>query len=149
MTKEEMVTYLANIAQISAADGEITTEEAKTIQSIRREIGATEDDLKNALRAVARGDYKVTPPGRFSDKIRNLEDIILASISDKELSETEKPEILTFAKSITVTQKQLNEMFVEAKTRLKSQQVGTKCSSCGKEALPQAKFCRHCGTNLK
>jgi len=48
-----MVTYLASVAQISAADGEITTEEAKTIESIRREIGATADDLKNALHAVA------------------------------------------------------------------------------------------------
>ena len=49
MNKEDMVPYLANVALISVADGEFNPDEAKAIDSIRQEIGASEQELHEAL----------------------------------------------------------------------------------------------------
>ena len=61
MTKEQMAMYLANVAMIAAVDGELNPAEAKAIESIRQEIGATKTELQKALTTVAQGDYKIFP----------------------------------------------------------------------------------------
>ena len=96
MTKEEMVLYLANIVLVSSVDGVFNPEEAKAIETIRREIGASENGLKKALSIVGQGEHQITPVGRISDKVRNLEDMVFVSLSDGEFSKSEKPEVLSF-----------------------------------------------------
>ncbi len=148
MTNEEKVIYLANVAFISALDGEVNPLEAKTIEGIRNEIGATEPDLHKALNAVAQGDHKITPIGRFSDKVRNLEDMIWVSLIDGQFHKSEKPEVLSFAKSIKITQDQLTEILTETKLRVKSQDSSLKCTSCNNEIPPDSKFCPKCGAKV-
>ena len=80
MTREEMVLYLANVISIAGVDKEISSNEGEAIESVRQEIGASEMDFKKALNAVAGGDHRITPVGRFSDKIRNLEDMFFTAI---------------------------------------------------------------------
>ena len=148
MTNEEKVIYLANIALISAVDGEVTPTEAKAIESIRQDIVATEPDFHKALNAVSQGHHKIKPVGRFSDRVRNLEDMIWVSLSDGEFHKAEKPEVLSFAKSIKITQDQLTEILTEAKRLVKSQGFSNKCPSCENEVPPNSKFCPICGTKL-
>ena len=94
MTKKDNVTNLANVAAISAVDGKVTPEEGGAIQSIQKEIGAEETDLQRALTTVAKGNYNITPTGRFSERIQNLEDMVFVAISDGKFSKEEKPEKL-------------------------------------------------------
>lgn len=146
MDDEEMVVYLANIAFIAAADGSLDPREAKAIEAIRQEIGASRSDLEKALTSVVQGKHRVSPAGRFSDKVRNLEDMILVSVSDGKMAKTEKPTLLTFAKAIKVSQDQLSEMLSESKLRIASHSASKACSSCHVEIPPESKFCPHCGT---
>jgi len=69
MTNEEKVIYLANVALISAVDGQVNPIEAEAIESVKHDIGATEPDLHKALNAVSQGNHKITPVGRFSDRV--------------------------------------------------------------------------------
>ena len=149
MTKEHMVLYLANVGLIAAVDGKLSPLEAKAIETIRQEIGATESDLHKAVTSVAQGDHQITPVGRFSDRVRNLEDMIFVSISDGELSKSEKPEVLSFAKSIKTTQHQLTEIISESKLRIRLHKALIKCASCGKEIPSQSKFCPQCGAKVQ
>ena len=145
MNKEDMVPYLANVALISASDGKLDPREAKAIESIRKEIGAGEQEFNEALNIVARGGHKIRSVGRFSDKVRNLEDMIFVSLSDGNLDKKQKPEILSFAKAIKISQTQLTGLLSEAKLRVKTQSGPIKCPSCSKEIPPASKFCPFCG----
>ena len=145
MIKEDKVLYLANAALISAVDKEISPLEAKAIESVREEIGASIEDLRKALSSVAHGDHQITPVGRFSDRVRNLEDMIFVSLSDGELSKPEKPEVISFAKSIMITQDLLTEILSETKTRIESQKAFVICASCNNEIPKGSKFCPQCG----
>jgi len=144
-----MVFYLANILLISGIDGVLTPLEAKAVEGICQEIGASEIDFQNALNTITQGDYKLRPVGRFSDKIRNLEDMFFVSLSDGELSKSEKPELLSFAKEVKISQNQLTEILTESKLRIKIQRATIKCSSCSKEIPPESKFCPQCGANIQ
>ena len=148
MNKEDMVPYLANVALISASDGELDPREAQAIDSIRHEIGAGEKEFHEALNVVAQGGHKIRPVGRFSDKVRNLEDMIFVSLSDGNLDKKQKPEILSFAKAIKISQTQLTELLSWAKDRVKPQGGSLKCPSCGKEVPSESKFCPFCGGKI-
>lgn len=149
MTNEDIVQYVTNVVLISAVDGVLSPTEAKAIESICEEIGASENDLDKAVRAVREGDHQIKPVGRFSDRVRNLEDMIFISISDGEISKSEKPEILSFAKAIKLTQEQLKEILSEARLRVKLATVSLKCPSCGNENPPGSKFCSRCGSRVQ
>jgi len=148
MTNEEKIKYIANVALISAVDGKVSPLEAKAIENIRQEIGATESDLHKALTTVAQGSYQLSPVGRFSDKVRNLEDMVFVSLADGDFAKSEKSEVLSFAKSIKVTQDQLTEILSAAKQRVKLQTTTMQCDACSQEIPSNSKFCPKCGVKL-
>jgi Zn finger protein HypA/HybF involved in hydrogenase expression len=148
MTEDQMVIYLANIACVAAIDGDFNPPEAKTIVSICHEIGATEAVLQKALTIISRGDYRLFPVGRFSHKIRNLEDMIFVSLKDGALSESEKSEVLSFAESIKIDQDKFDEMVSESKVRVLLQKTAATCVACDKKVPPDSKFCPHCGVKM-
>ena len=145
MTNEEKLLYLSNIVFIAGTDNIISEAEANTIEMLRQQIGASQSDLKKALHAVNKGEHKLTPFGRFSDNVRNLEDMILVAISDGKISKSEKPEILSFAKTIKISQNQIAEILSETKRRMKSEKATLTCPSCAEEIPPESIFCSHCG----
>jgi Zn finger protein HypA/HybF involved in hydrogenase expression len=145
MTKEEKLLHLSNVVFIAGTDHIISEAEAKAIQIVRQQIGASEGDLKKALHSVTNGNHQLTPFGRFSAKVRNLEDMILVAISDGDISKSEKPEILSFARAIKISQDQISEILFEAKLRIKSQKSTLTCSSCEKEIPADSIFCSECG----
>ncbi len=149
MTNEEIVQYIANIASIAAADGKLGPLEAKAFEIIRQEIGATEYDIHQALTAIAQDNYQLSPVGRFSDRVRNIEDMIFISFVDGDFAKSEKSEVLSFAKSIKVTQDQLTQILSESKRRVKLQNDSIKCDSCEKEIPSNSKFCPKCGTKVQ
>lgn len=149
MIKDQRIIYLANVVFIAAADGKIRPSEAKAIESIRKDIGASESDLRQALARVAQGDHTLFPVGRFSDKIRNLEDMIYVSLKDDEFVEQEQSEILWFAESIQITRDQLKSLRSESKVRVLLQKTSLACTACEKEIPTDSKFCPHCGVSVR
>lgn len=149
MIKDQRVVYLANVVFIAAADGKIKPSEAKAIESIRKDIGASESDLRQALTRVAKGNHTLFPVGRFSDKIRNLEDMIFVSLKDSELLESEQSEIVWFAESIQLTQDQLSSIRSESKVRVLLQKTSLTCAACKKEIPSDSKFCPYCGVSVR
>ena len=146
MNSEDRVLYLANVIFISAADGKLTDEEGEAIEKIRQEIGASEEQLKQALEAVATGKHRPKPVGRFSDRVRNFEDMVFVSLADGEMSKAEKPELLAFAKQIKVTQTQITDILAQTKERVLD--AGMACASCKKEIPANSKFCPFCGGSV-
>jgi Zn finger protein HypA/HybF involved in hydrogenase expression len=145
MTNKEKLLYLSNVVFIAGTDHVISEAEAKAIEIVRQQIGASKSDLKKALHAVSHGSHQLTPFGRVSDKVRNLEDMIFVAISDGEISKSEKPEILAFAKTTKISQDQFSEILSGAKLRMKSQKTTMTCTSCEKEISSDSIFCSECG----
>jgi len=145
MAQEDIVTYLANIVSASRAEGKSNPLEEKSLEEMCEGIGARRDDLESAVKAVGEGHYEPVPVGRFSDRVRNLEDMIYISVSDGKLPQLQKKLILSFAKKIGINQEQINEILTESKRRVRLGRAHMKCASCGKEIPPESKFCPFCG----
>ena len=148
MANKDLITYLANIVSVSRIDGEAHPLEKEAMENICLTIGAKQDELDSAIKIVEDGNYRPIPVGRFSDKVRNLEDMVYLSVSDGRLPASQKKVILSFAKNIEVSQAQINEILTESKSRIKLQRGEMNCSSCKKAIPPGSKFCPYCGVKF-
>jgi uncharacterized tellurite resistance protein B-like protein len=147
MADKDRVCYLANIILISKADGKFDSHEKKAIDRICETIGARVDDVNRAIKAVD-GGYQLTPVGRFSDKVRNLEDMVFIALSDGQLPEAEKMKIRSFAKAINVSQHQINEIISESKDRLQPENMPLTCPACKVNIQRDSTFCAYCGVRI-
>jgi len=148
MSNSDQITYIANVITIAYADGKVTGEEQNAIAWVRQKNGLSEDDLQAAIRLVQAGDYDITPVGRYSDTIRNLEDMLLVSLIDGDLSDKEKKAMLAFAKAIKLSQEQIKIIVTETKKIVKEITAETKCDACGVTLPPESRFCTECGQKI-
>ena len=95
-----------------------------------------------------RGGWRLTPVGRFSDKVRNFEDMVAVAIRDGELAGAERSTLVEFARSLRLTREQVNGILSEARCTLRLRANARNCSACGECQTPEAKFCGACGTRL-
>jgi hypothetical protein len=145
MDKDDIVIHLANTILISRIDGKVTGQEKAAIEKVRREIGATKGNLNKAFQIVDQGTYSIMAAGRFSDRVRNLEDMLFLSLMDGELHSSEKDAILSFAKKIKISQDQLKELVADAKKRVLDDVSEIPCNKCGKTISVNSNFCPECG----
>jgi len=117
MTKNEQVQYLANIYFLLLADGQVERIEGRVFESIDHEIGAGYFERRNALELAQQADFKVSPVGRLSERLRNLEDLLFAAYCNGVVDMAEKKLIVEFATKIAVNQQQFGVMKTEAKQR--------------------------------
>lgn len=117
MKKEEIVKYLANIYAVVASDGEVERVEERLFEDIGRGIRAGYFARKQAMEMVAKESLPTQLDARWSDKIRNLEDMLLAAYCNGVLEPLEKKMIVDYAKHLDISQKQLNAIKDEAKRR--------------------------------
>jgi hypothetical protein len=146
--KEFFVNYLANVVMVSHIDGHVAPEEEQAIEMIRCGIGAGQAELKQAVEKVKRVEHVITPVGRFSDRVRNFEDMLLMALIDNELVLPEKTEVLAFAKTIGLSQDQINIILSETRKLIAQIQGEGKCPSCGKEQPIGGKYCIACGDRI-
>jgi uncharacterized tellurite resistance protein B-like protein len=149
MRGKDLISYLANLITIATADELISKEEESAIERVYKEINAKETNLKEAKMITKKGDYQVTPVGRYSERIRNLEDMIFVALSDSDLSDSEKNVILTFAKAIGAKQEQINTILSESITRFRNYNATIVCPGCDHEIPSDWKFCAECGTSIQ
>jgi hypothetical protein len=118
MSDAEILQYLANILLIVGADDKVVRPEGRAMEGVLREVGAGVRDLDQAAEFIHQGNRRVTPTGRLSDKVRNLEDMVLVALSDGELPDSEKKLILEFVQAIGLGKAHLTQIVAEARKRL-------------------------------
>ncbi len=145
ITPDLVVFYLANIIKIAQTDGKMHPKAQMALKEICRRLPVDKKTLKEAAGVVAKGGHVLMPVGRFSDKIRNLEDMLHVALVDGEFSEAEREEIQGFVEKVQVTEQQVQAILMETKIKIDLQMVATECSKCGTNLEPGAKVCPVCG----
>ncbi len=119
MTEQEQILYLANIFHVARADGRVEVIEDGVAEAMAAGIGAGYLETRKALDLSLEKDFTVCLPGRFSERIRNLEDMLAMAYADADLHSEEKAAVIAFAKQVGVTQEQLRTIQGEVKKRVK------------------------------
>ena len=119
MTNDEQIQYLANVYYLARCDGRFEVEEDYLLQEIAKGIGAGYLETRKALDKSMADRFEVKFPTRFSEKIRNLEDMLLVAYYDSKFEETEKKIIVSYVKQLQIEQKQIDIIKEETKQRLK------------------------------
>jgi len=148
MEPNERVQYLANLVIVARIDGVVHPSEDESIEGIRQEIKATKTDLKRAQKSAETDNSQVELVGRFSDHIKNIEDMIFVSLADGNIARPEKELIVATAKKLGLQQHHIDRILSEAKARHAHLPVsGTAkcCPACKTAVTPSAKFCPSCG----
>lgn len=117
MNKEEQVRYLANIYHLLVSDGAVDRIEEKVFDEIAREIGAGYFEKRNAMDLARKDGYQVRLAGRWSERIRNLEDMLFAAYCNDVLERTEKKVITHYAGQVEISQAQFDVIKEETKRR--------------------------------
>lgn len=118
MNQQEQIQYLANIYYLARADKDFEVEEDYLLQEIAKDIGAGYLETRKALDLSMSDDFKIKFPIRLSDRIANLEDMLLVAYYDKELHKMEKELILAYAKQLGISKEQFDIIRGEVKKRL-------------------------------
>lgn len=148
ITTDLVITYLANIIKLAQLDEKLDPSEQTAIGQICERLQADETQLQEAIKQVAEGKHAMTPVGRLSDKIRNLEDMIFVALVDGELTASEKKGMLNFVKKINISQDQIKVVLSETKAKIELQKINLTCPSCQNKLAPGSKFCTQCGAKV-
>jgi hypothetical protein len=146
---DQRVAYLANLLAVARADGSISPNETQAIEDAQKRIGAKKSLLKKAETVVEASEYLPEPVGTFSTKIANLEDMVLVSLVDGVLDQTEKPVVLEFARKVGITNDQLKLILAQAKASVASSRATRTCPGCSASVARATKFCPECGGSLE
>ena len=119
MTDEEKIRYLSNIYLVIAADGDVDSDEQQLFNSVARDIRA-DGRIRWEATKLAAGEKEVqtSVSALWSDRIRNLEDMVLAVYCDGQVDPSEKQVLVKYAKHLGIDQTHLNLIKDEAKRRL-------------------------------
>ena len=119
MTDDEQIQYLANIWYIALVDGQAERIEDKMLDVIAKGINAGYFETIKAKQRAAKENFTLQFPSRLSDRIRNVEDMLLMAYADKKLESLEKKILIEYANSLDITKEQLVAIQQETKTRMK------------------------------
>ena len=100
MEKSLIPQYLANVLAVARADNVISDSELAAVEEVCTEVGGKKTDLKKAGRLVEADDFAPKPIGRFSDKVRNAEDMIYVALTDGDLRQDEIGNIIPFLEQV-------------------------------------------------
>ena len=119
MNDEEQIQYLANIWYVALVDGQAERIEDKMLDVIAKGIKAGYFETIKAKQRGAEEDFTLQYPSRLSDRIRNVEDMLLMAYADKKLESLEKKILIDYANSLDITKEQLAAIQQETKARIK------------------------------
>jgi len=131
---------------MARVDGKITSSEAQTIEEIQKRFVIKKSDFNKASQLAEQSDFRIKLVGHFSDKIKNLEDIIYVSLIDGELNENEKLILTEAINELRISDEQIDIIINDVKSYLDSQNISKVCANCNSNINPNAKFCPECGT---
>lgn len=149
MSGDEIITYLANIIALARADGILNTNEELACEQIYRTFNIKKSQIKEAQKLVESPDFDLRLVSRFSDQIRNLEDMILVCLADGEMSDIEKQMISDYIKLTKITDAQVDDICSDSLLRINELRGIYRCPNCQKQVSSDVKFCPQCGTAIK
>ena len=120
MDKQQAVDYLVNIYAVLASDGDVERSESRVFEVIAKEIGAGFFERKKAIEAYEETKATATLSGRWSDKVRNLEDMLFAAYCNGALAPDEKAIVVAQARVLGIEKEQLAVIKTEAKQRFEA-----------------------------
>ena len=147
LSKEQKITYLANIVFVARADGKLSPQETEVLEEIQTTIGVKKTELNKAFTIAESQDFEMKPTGHWTDQVKNLEDIIFVSMVDG-IDKSEKKLIIDFSNKVNVTQEQFNTIFNDVKNYISAESPSA-CSNCKTKLTGNVKFCPECGTPIK
>lgn len=118
MTSDEKIQYLANVYYIIMVDGSMERVEERMFDRIAKGIDAGYFEQSRAKEMVKKDGFAIRYPSRWSDRIRSMEDLLAAALSDEKLHALEKKLMTDYAKHLGIDQKQMNLITKETKARL-------------------------------
>jgi uncharacterized tellurite resistance protein B-like protein len=149
MTSRDLAQYLANVVHVVRADGQLTPAEETALAAVVADMAGKKKEVKDAVRLASQNEFQAKPVGRYSDQIRNIEDMVYVALADGDLGEAEKARIVQFAGQLGVTQDQVDRIASEAHARATAQSATVACAKCGTQCHDTAKFCPECGTPVQ
>jgi uncharacterized membrane protein YebE (DUF533 family) len=117
MKNEEAARYLANIYLVLASDNEVKRDEERLFEAISREIQAGYLERRQAMELADNQRVQTNVSARWSERIRNLEDMIFVAYSNGVLEPSEKQAIVEYARHLGIEQQQLDLVKKEVKQR--------------------------------
>lgn len=117
MNKEEKVGYLANVYQLILSDGVVDRFEEKAFEEISKDIGAGYFERRSGMEAAREDGFEAKAVGRWSDRIKNLEDMLYAAICNGVVDAAEKRLIKEFGGQVGISQEQFEVVKQEARER--------------------------------
>jgi tellurite resistance protein len=148
MAPINVATYLANAILIAQIDGDLTQEQEQALAVIRQKTAADAVQFDAALKRASAVGYVPVPTGRFSEQVSNLEDMLFMALIDGDLTNKEKDAMLAFAKTINLTQTQINTILAETRELIRCLRQKPECSACGTPLAPGTRFCIECGQKV-
>jgi len=149
LSNEQKVLYLANVIAMARADGQLSPVEEAAIEVVQKSIGARKTELNKAFSQAEKDQFQPAPVGFWSNKIKNLEDIIYVSMIDGVVDNNEKKLLLSFAKQIQISQDQLNLIISDVKNEIATMAVDISCPNCKAKISKSVKFCPECGVEAQ
>jgi len=119
MNGEEITTYLANIIAVARSDNALSSHEELALEQIYDELNAKKNEIKEAKKLANSPDFSLRLGSRFSDQIRNLEDMVLVCLVDGEISDLEKKMISAYVKQTRLLKNSLQVFMLPASQALK------------------------------
>ncbi|MCP4710737.1 MAG: hypothetical protein GY869_19095 [Planctomycetes bacterium] len=119
MDNEAKIQYLANIYHLVRSDGRVGTREEDVMEAVAQGIGVGYLETRKALDLSMEKDFVTVNPKRWSDRIRNVEDMLLVAYADGKLSSVEKQVLVGFANKLGISQKQFGIIKEETKDRFR------------------------------
>jgi len=147
--ESDFAQYLANVVFVAKADGVLSPDEEQAIHVIRIALGADNREIQRARTLLSKPRFALTPVGCFSEKVRNVEDMVYLALADGNLAESETQVIIEFAKQVNINQKQIDEIVSEAKVRARGAEQSLPCPSCEEPMPVSSKFCPACGLHRR
>ncbi len=148
MHVNEMPRYLANLL-ILAGNGQGVLSPAQEIafEAVGRELNANREDLIQARRLAS--ESEPLPLQRYSERLRNLEDVLFLAMSEGYLPPETKTRILDYAGRIGVARHQMRELAEQTRSRFTHQRSQFECPACDGMVSSHYRFCPRCGHQLE
>jgi Zn finger protein HypA/HybF involved in hydrogenase expression len=143
MTPLERTYYLANILLFSTNSTPDLVQD-KLLAHICKGIEAETAEMLQAGQLMQQ-NHRLTAVGCYSERVKNLEDILFFTMSTGYLNDTGKIQMLKFAKNLGISQIQMRIIAQEAKTRFTMEKQWIDCSQCAIKIPAHSKFCPECG----
>ena len=119
MDNEAKIQYLANIYHLVRSDGQVGSREEKVMEAVAEGIGVGYLETRKGLDMSMEKDFAAVYPKRWSDRIRNVEDMLLVAYADHKLNSAEKQVLGEFANKLGISQKQFDVIKEETKERFR------------------------------